>query len=126
MRPKTSRAKHVLAALLLFTSAHLAAQDKAEPEPTVWGATSGNTACVIFAEGHKTSGRFYGLAVTTRTVGKLTLIEAQNYSFEEKEVLETEENMNNLQQLAVKNRIKFVKIPEKTLPRTAGESPRIL
>jgi hypothetical protein len=64
----------------------------------VWGALSGNRSCVIFAEGHKTTGKFYGIAVTTKTVGKLTLVEAQNYDFGQKEVLETQDNMNNLMQ----------------------------
>jgi hypothetical protein len=72
--------------------------------------------CVIFAEGHKTSGRFYGVAITTKTVGKLTLIEAQNDDFTQKVVLETQENMDNLMQMAQKDHIKFVKIPEKYSP----------
>ncbi len=71
---------------------------------------------MIFAEGHKTSGRFYGVAVTTKTVGKLTLVEAQNYTFNQKEVLESQENMNNLMQIAQKDHVKFVKIPEKYSP----------
>ena len=68
-------------------------------------------------KGHKTSGRFYGVAVTTKTVGKLTLVEAQNYTFNEKEVLETQENMNNLMQIAQKDHVKFVEIPEKYSPQ---------
>ncbi len=82
----------------------------------VWGALSGNSGCVIFAEGHKTSGRFYGVAVTTKTVGKLTVVETQDYAFEPKEVLETQENMDGLMQRAQKDRVKFVKIPEKYSP----------
>ena len=95
----------------------LAAQKGATaPEPVVWGLLTGNTSCVIFAEGRKTSGRFYGVAVTTKSVGKLTLVEAQNYSFEQKEVLETQENMDNLTRTAQKDHVKFVKIPEKYSP----------
>ena len=85
-------------------------------QPITWGTLSGNTSCVIFAEGHKTTGRFYGIAVTTKTVGKLTLVETQNYTFPEKETLETQENMDNLMQMAQKDHIKFVKIPEKYSP----------
>lgn len=87
-----------------------------EAEPIVWGVLSGNSGCVIFAEGHKTSGRFYGVAVTTKRVGKLTLVETQNYTFNQKEVLETQENMDSLMQTAQKDRVKFVKIPEKYSP----------
>jgi hypothetical protein len=107
----------ILSALVLASSITLVTPSQAQdPEPTVWGALSGNSSCVIFAEGRKTSGRFYGVAVTTKTVGKLTLIEAQNTTFGQKEVLETQDNMNNLMQMAQKDRIKFVKIPEKYSP----------
>ena len=107
----------IAAALMLTTSMTLSAQNKEQgSEPVIWGALSGNSACVIFAEGHKTSGRFYGVAVTAKTVGKLTLVEAQNYTFDQKEVLETQENMDNLMRIAQKDRVKFVKIPEKYSP----------
>jgi hypothetical protein len=107
----------IAAAGIVLAAPVILAQNQAQgPEPTVWGITSGNSSCVIFAEGHKTTGRFYGVAVTTKTVGKLTLIETQNYTFEQKEVLETQENMNNLMQMAQKDHVKFVKIPEKYSP----------
>ena len=105
-----------LAGMGLALPMAICAQNKAEPEPVVWGILSGNASCVIFAEGHKTSGRFYGIAVTSKTVGKLTLVETQNYTFADKEVLETQENMNNLMQMAKKDHVKFVKIPEKYAP----------
>ncbi len=92
-----------LSCLLFTTVGALSAQNKAQPsEPIAWGALSNNASCVIFAEGHKTSGRFYGVAVTTKTVGKLTLVETQNYTFDQKEVLETQENMDNLMLMAQK------------------------
>lgn len=107
----------VLAGVLLVLPVSLPSQEKTQSaDPIQWGALTGSTSCVIFAEGHKTSGRFYGVAITTKTVGKLTLIEAQNSTFNQKEVLETQENMNNLMQLAQKEHIKFVKIPEKYSP----------
>jgi hypothetical protein len=71
---------------------------------------------VIFQEGHKTSGKFWGVAVTTKTVGKLTVIETQNYTFDQQEILETQENMDDLMRRAQKDHVKFVKIPEKYLP----------
>ena len=108
---------HVVAGLAFVLPLTLCAHSTAQaPEPTAWGVLARNSSCVIFAEGHKTSGRFYGIAVTTKTVGKLTLIETQNYTFSQKEVLETQENMNNLMQIAQKDHIKFVKIPEKYSP----------
>ncbi len=105
------------AGLILAAAAPLSSQNKSQSaDPVVWGALSGNAACVIFVEGHKTTGKFYGIAATTKTVGKLTFLEAQNYTFDQKEVLETDENMNSLMRLAQKDHVKFVKIPEKYPP----------
>lgn len=107
----------VVAGLVFTASFAHSAENKAQmEEPVVWGALTNNAACVIFAEGHKTSGRFYGVAATTKTVGKLTLVEAQNYNFTQKEVLETQENMDALMQKAQNDHVKFVKIPEKYPP----------
>ncbi len=113
----------VLCAVSLFTFLSLApasllhSQNKGkDAEPVVFGVMSGNTGCVIFAEGRKTSGRFYGIAATTKTQGKLTFVEAQNYTFEQKEILETQENIDDLMRRAQKDHVKFVKIPEKYSP----------
>ncbi len=101
----------------LSVSAAVFAQGKAQgAEPVAWGALSGNTSCVIFAEGHKTSGRFYGVAVTTKTVGKLTVVEAENYTLPQGEIPETQEKMDDLMQRAQRDHVKFVKIPEKYSP----------
>ncbi len=107
---------HLVAGCILMMAIPLAGQNKAQPDPVVWGALSGNASCVIFAEGKKTSGRFYGVAVTTKTIGKLTLVETQNYTFDQKEVLETQENLDHLTEVAKKDHVKFVKIPEKYSP----------
>jgi hypothetical protein len=106
----------VVTGLVLTATVTLSAQNKPEPEPVVWGILTGNSSCVIFAEGHKTSGRFYGVAVTTKTVGKLTVVETQNYTFDPKEVLETQDTMDDLMRKAQKDHVKFVKIPEKYSP----------
>jgi hypothetical protein len=107
----------ISAGLVLTAPMVLSAQNNPQAsDPVAWGALSGNSSCVIFAEGHKTSGRFYGVAVTTKTVGKLTLVETQNYTFDQKELLETQENLDKLMQMAQKDHVKFVKIPEKYSP----------
>jgi len=104
----------ILLNFALVMPALLMAQKNAqELAPVTWGMTSNNSGCVIFAEGRKTSGKFYGVAVTTKTVGKLTLIETQNYAFDQKVILETQEKMDDLMRIAQKDHIKFVKIPEK-------------
>ena len=102
-------------ALTTLTPAGFAA-DKTPKDPVVWGFTSQASGCVIFAEGHKTSGRFYGVAVTTKTVGKLTVVEAQNYTMDQQEILETQEGMDDLMRRAQKDHLKYVKIPEKYSP----------
>ena len=102
--------------MLTTATALYAQKTTTESEPVAWGVLSGNSGCVIFAEGHKTTGRFYGVAVTTKTVGKLTLLETQNYTFDQKEVLETQDNMDHLMQTAQRDHVKFVKIPEKHSP----------
>ncbi len=103
--------------LLVVCPFHFAfAKDAAPQVPIAWGQLSQNSGCVIFAEGHKTKGRFYGIAVTTQTFGKLTVIEAQNYTLDQKEYLETQDVMNDLMQRAQKDHVKYVKIPEKYSP----------
>jgi hypothetical protein len=106
----------VLAAAIFVPLVLSAEKKEPEVDPVTWGMTSNNSGCVIFAEGHKTSGRFYGVAVTTKTVGKLTLIETQNSAFDQKVTTETQENMDNMTRMAHKDHIKFVKIPEKYSP----------
>lgn len=92
------------------------AKDAPQTDPIAWGVLSQNSGCVIFAEGHKTTGRFYVVAVTTKTVGKLTVVEAQNYTPDQKEYLETQDVMNDLMSRAQKDHVKYVKIPEKYSP----------
>jgi hypothetical protein len=83
-------------------------------DPVVFGMLSQNTGCVIFREFRKTSGMFWGVAVTTKTVGKLEVIETQNYTLDQKKWDETVQNdMNELQRIAVRDKVKFVKIPNK-------------
>jgi hypothetical protein len=53
--------KHTAALLLgisLLTPTTFSAGQSPEQDPVVWGILSNNSGCVIFAEGHKTSGRF--------------------------------------------------------------------
>ncbi len=106
-------------ALLLLVASPLSfasAKDSPPKDPIAWGMLSHNSGCVIFEEGHKTKGMFWGVAVTTKTMGKLTVIEAQNYTLDQKEYLETQDVMDDLMRLAQKDHLKFVKIPEKSTP----------
>jgi hypothetical protein len=111
------RPRHAVLLLLLATPFSFAStKDAAPQDPIAWGIVSQNSGCVIFAEGHKTKGMYWGVAVTTKTYGKLTVIEAQNYTLDQKDYLETQDVMNDLMRRAQKDRIKFVKIPEKYSP----------
>jgi hypothetical protein len=83
-------------------------------DPIAFGLLSQNTGCVIFREFRKTSGMFWGVAVTTKTVTKLEVVESQNYQLDRKVWDETQvDDMNELQRIASKDKIKFVKIPGK-------------
>jgi len=102
---------------LVLTPAGFAADKSAQDrEPVVWGVLSQNSGCVIFKEGHKTTGMFWGVAVTTKTIGKLTVVETQNYTMDQTVIPETQENLNDLMRRAQKDLVKFVKIPEKYSP----------
>jgi hypothetical protein len=105
-------------ALLTFSLSPVAIAKDKKPadaqEPVVFGILSQNVGCVIFREYPKASGMFWGVAVTTKTVSLLEVIEAQNYKIEQTTWNEGEqEDINELQRIAVKNKIKFVKIPNK-------------
>jgi hypothetical protein len=107
----------VLIGFVLAMPAGFSAQEKGQAlDPVTWGVTSNNSGCVIFAEGHQTSHKFYGIAATSKTMGKLTPVETRNYTFDQKVVFETQEEMDNLMRLAQKDHVKFVKIPEKYSP----------
>lgn len=108
--------KHFLLFLmlsLLVSTSFASDKNSQNQDPIAWGMLSQNTGCVIFQEGRKTSGAFWGVAVTTKTVGKLTIIETQNYTPDTKVYLETQENMDALQRQAQQDKVKYIKIPEK-------------
>jgi Spy/CpxP family protein refolding chaperone len=108
---------HVVLLLLVASPFSFAAGKDAPPQdPTAWGMLNQNSGCVIFEEGHKTKGMFWGVAVTAKVTGKLTVIESQNYTLDQKEYLETQDAMNDLMRRAQKDHIKYVKIPEKYSP----------
>jgi len=116
----------LLLLLSLAAPSGLNAKDRSDTQqPIVWGVLKGNAGCVIFEEGHKTTGKFWGVAITTKTVGKLTVIESQNYSMEQKEILETQENMDKLLQRAEADHVKLVRIPEKS-PESMLEKARAI
>ena len=104
-----------LLALVLSPAALSPGEKPADAQdPVVFGMLSQNTGCVIFREFRKTSGMFWGVAVTTKTVGKLEVIETQNYTLDRNKWDETvQDDMNELQRIAVRDKVKFVKIPNK-------------
>jgi hypothetical protein len=118
MNPGESMKLPVLFLLLfvLMPVGFAADKDAQSQRPVVWGILTHNTGCVIFEEGRKTTGMFWGVAVTTKTVGKLTVIETQNYKLDRDEILETQENMDDLMERAQTDHVKFVKIPRKYSP----------
>ena len=95
-------------------------------EPVVFGILSQNAGCVIFREYRKTSGMFWGVAVTTKTVSHLEVVETQNYKIEQTTNEAQQEDINELQRLAVKDKVKFVKIPNKNPTDEQLEKARTL
>jgi hypothetical protein len=89
---------------------------KVEEDPIVWGITSQNRGCVIFKQYTNTNTKFWGVAITQRRVGALEVIETQNYDLPQKKWIEDQNGADQLMRLSVKDRIKFVKIPEKYTP----------
>jgi hypothetical protein len=78
--------------------------------PIVWGELTGNTGCVIFGEGRKTQTKFEGVFVM-RWVGVLDVIESHKYEMKQKEWKETRADLDELQKLALKDKLKLIKIP---------------
>ena len=82
-------------------------------DPIAWGILSRNSGCVIFEESRQRDTAFYGIALKTKTYWILKVIETQDYTLEKKTWQRSQEDMDALQRLAVKDKIKLVKIPEK-------------
>ncbi|ANM29457.1 hypothetical protein ABI59_07470 [Acidobacteria bacterium Mor1] len=91
-------------------------KDRENAKPIAWGTMAQNEGCVIFEESRKTKGKFWVIAVTTKTTGRLKVIETQNYTLEQTEWEATQESLDALYQLAVEHRLKLVKIPKKYTP----------
>jgi hypothetical protein len=72
--------------LLAFLAGPIAfAKDKKSADsqdPVVFGILSQNAGCVIFRDHRKTTGMFWGVGLTRKTVSELEVIETQNYKLE--------------------------------------------
>jgi hypothetical protein len=88
---------------------------KVEEEPVVFGITSQNAACVIFRQYTEKNTKFWGVAVSQSRTSALEVIETQKYDLPQKKWV-GQEGADELTRLAVKDRIKYVKIPEKYTP----------
>lgn len=100
----------------LLAPAGYARRRKENKKPVVWGMLSDNAGCVIFEQGRRTRGMFWGVAVTTTTRGKLTVVEAEHYKMSQKVIVETQANINALLHRAVEDHLKYVTIPNKYSP----------
>ena len=88
----------------------------AEDQPVAWGLTSHIQHCIIFEESKKTTGAFFVVAATLKTVGKLTVIDTGGYAFDPATYIEDQPTMNALQTRALNERLRYVKIPEHHSP----------
>lgn len=104
--------------LLIALTAPAFANDKktkAEEDPVVFGITGQNAGCVIFKQYTEKNTKFWGVAVSQSRVSALEVIETQNYDLAQKKWV-GQDGADELTRIAVKDRIKYVKIPEKYTP----------
>lgn len=80
--------------------------------PYAWGMLTQNSGCAIFAEERHKHTRFVG-AVEVSWNGTLDVIETKNYEMKQREWKETREDLDALQKLALKDKLKLIKIPAK-------------
>jgi hypothetical protein len=88
---------------------------KVEEEPIVFGVASQNVACVIFRQYTEKNTKFWGVAVSQSRTSALEVLETQNYDLPQKKWV-GQEGADELTRLALKDRVKYVKIPEKYSP----------
>ncbi len=107
-----------ISALVLSLSVPGFANDKklkVEEDPVVFGITNQNSACVIFREYTEKNTKFWGVAVSQSRTSALEVLETQNYDLAKKKWV-GQEGADELMRFAVKDRVKYVKIPEKYTP----------
>ena len=88
---------------------------KVEGDPIVFGVTGQNAGCVIFRQYMEKNTKFYGVAISQSKVSALEVIETQNYDLAQKKWV-GQDGADELMRIAAKDRIKYVKIPEKYTP----------
>ena len=89
--------------------------------PYAWGMLSDNTGCVIFGEARHKHARFVG-AVEVSWSGTLDVIEQHNYDMKQKEWKETRDQLDALQKLALKDKLKLIKISAKHTQQQLDEA----
>jgi hypothetical protein len=113
------RAAWLTAALTVATAmgAVSFAKDKtADQEPVVWGMQSGNDGCVIFRESQEVTTENEGGTYKTHTVNHLEVLDTVKANLPRKKYSETKEDLDALQELSMKDHLKYVKIPKKYTP----------
>lgn len=88
---------------------------KVEEDPIVFGVAGQNSGCVIFRQYMDKNTKFWGVAVSQSRVSALEVIESQNYDLPQKKWV-GQDGADELTRIAAKDRIKYVKIPEKYTP----------
>jgi len=85
---------------------------KVEEDPVVFGVASQNSSCVIFRQYTEKNTKFWGVAVSQSRTSALEVIETQNYDLPKKKWV-GQDDADQLMRLALKDRVKYVKISEK-------------
>jgi hypothetical protein len=115
----TTLARVALSIALVSAPRPAAADAEQAPTPRAphaWGIVTHSKGCVIFREYRKTKVGFWVVVVTTKTHSELEVVETDGYELDQKIWIEDEATMEELQRRAIRDGIRYVKIPDKYTP----------
>jgi hypothetical protein len=93
------------------------AKDKsADQAPVAWGMQSGNDGCVIFRETEEMTTVSENGAYKSYNIKQLEVVDTIKATLPKKKYSETKEELDVLDQTAMQDHLKFVKIPKKYTP----------
>lgn len=92
------------------TAGPAAGKPAKEKAPVAWGVLSDYSGCVIFNETRHRHVEFVGVLIV-RWNRTLDVFESHRYDMKRKQWKETREDLDDLQKLALRDKVKLVKIP---------------
>jgi hypothetical protein len=102
-----------------------AAAAPAETAPFVWGFMGRHSGCVIFKEYARTTRKFFGIGPKSKTFSGLLVIATEGYSMPEKKWVEDDDGLKELQRLALRDGLTYVKIEENYSPELLAKAHQL-